>query len=303
MRDLCADAIHKFFGVIGFFEVLWRLFWEVVWPPYDLKSVEGQTILIAGVNQLSQGIAKRLAKRGARLVFWDSDKDLLEDVGQEYEANDIETVIQIVDTTQCAEVQKAAKLLEDQHKIQIDILINATGTGPQTDWLEESDEAIDKIVDTNLKSVIWLTRTFLPMFFRRRTGHVVTLGSTCGVSPVSHICDYSACKSGVIGLMKAIEVDALARGLPEIQFTTLNPTFAHLEFFKNAKFTGKLLWDRMEVDETCDAMVTAILTNRSSLIVPWQDRLLSSLQMVLSSSRFHKVLARRWTYKDMGSTC
>jgi hypothetical protein len=35
--------------------------------------------------------------------------------------------------------------------------------------------------------------------------------------------------------MKAIEVDALARGIPEIQFTTLNPTFNQAELFKDAK--------------------------------------------------------------------
>jgi len=296
VRDLGVDLINKFFGLFGFVEVLWRLFWEIVWPQNDLKSVQNQTILIAGVNTLSQGLAKRLAKKGARLVFWDENADLLEDLSNDYEANDIETITQTVDMSKYEEVNKAAKILSDQHNLEVDILICATGNGPQLDWLEEKEDVIDKVVDTNFKSVIWLTRAFLPQFFRRRSGHVVTLSSTCGVAPTPHICEYSAAKSGVNGFMKAIEVDALARGLPEIQFTTLNPTFVQADFFKDSKFTGKLMWDRVEIDDVCDMMVTAVLTNQRSIIVPWQDSLLFSLQMILSSTRFHKVLARRWTY-------
>ena len=49
------------------------------------------------------------------------------------------------------------------------------------------------------------------------------------------ICDYSACHAALIGFMKSVEVDTLARGLPEIQFTTLNPTFVRSDFFKETK--------------------------------------------------------------------
>jgi NADP-dependent 3-hydroxy acid dehydrogenase YdfG len=81
------------------------------------------------------------------------------------------------------EVQKAAKVLADQHNLEVDILINAAGTGPQFDWLSENDENIDKMVDTNFKSCLWLTRAFLPGFIQRRSGHIVTVSSTCAVNP------------------------------------------------------------------------------------------------------------------------
>jgi hypothetical protein len=52
-------------------------------------------VLIAGVNSVTMGLAKRLAKRGAKLVFWDSNGDLLEDLSTEYEASDIEVSFKI----------------------------------------------------------------------------------------------------------------------------------------------------------------------------------------------------------------
>jgi hypothetical protein len=42
MKDLCVELINKFFGIIGFVEVLWRLLWEVILPPKDLKNLEEQ---------------------------------------------------------------------------------------------------------------------------------------------------------------------------------------------------------------------------------------------------------------------
>lgn len=53
MRDIFVDGINKFFGLFGFLEVLWRLFWEVVWPPNDLKSVDGQVSFFDIVGVLS----------------------------------------------------------------------------------------------------------------------------------------------------------------------------------------------------------------------------------------------------------
>jgi NADP-dependent 3-hydroxy acid dehydrogenase YdfG len=150
------------------------------------------------VNQLSQNLGKRLAKLGARLVFWDADSQLLEDLSQEFEANDIEVklkvkmltshfqiITQVVDTSKHHYVKKALSLFNENYNIDVDILINATGITPHMDWLEESEENIDKIVDTNFKSLVWLTRAFLPSFFRRRSGHIVTIASTCGINPMA----------------------------------------------------------------------------------------------------------------------
>lgn len=149
-----------------------------------------------------------------------------------------------------AEVEKAAKILSDQHKLEVDILINASGNcGPQFDFLKENAEFIDKMVDANVKSSLFLTHTFLPDFIRRRSGHLVTLVSTAGAIPTPRkflefvqliltlldICDYSACEAASVAYIKSIEVDMLARGVSEIQFTTLNPSFIHSEFFKEAK--------------------------------------------------------------------
>lgn len=52
---------------------------------------------------------------------------------------------------------------------------------------------------------------------------------------ISDICDYSAAQMGVVGFVHSVEVDTLARGLSDIQFTTLNPAFVHSEFFNKAK--------------------------------------------------------------------
>jgi short-subunit dehydrogenase len=85
--------------------------------------------------------------------------------------------------TSYTEVQKASKVLFDQHNLEVDILINAAGVGPQFDWLKEEEESVNKMVDTNFKSCLWLTRTFMPTFMRRRSGHIVTIASTSGVNP------------------------------------------------------------------------------------------------------------------------
>jgi len=295
VKDCFVDVVSRLFGFLGFIGVCWNLLWEVVWPPNDFKSVHGQTVLCVGTDSLARGLARRLQIRGARLVFWDNDEKALNEVEKDFEFNGEKPHVQQVDVRKHEAVSAAAAALRNAG-YSVDILVHATAQPNQVDWLTEDAASVNNVVDCTLKSLIWTVRAFMPDFLKKRSGHVVCVASTTGIAAAPHVCEYSASEFGVIGFMKAVEVDTLARGCPEIQFTTLCPAFTAPDLFKNTKYAGKSRWAVSECDDVCDAMAAAVLAGRRTLIVPWQDAVLFSLQYFMSSRRFHKILARRWPY-------
>jgi hypothetical protein len=53
MKDIFTDIINKFFGLLGFLTVLWRLFWEIVFPPHDFKNVDGQVCVLITFSHIN----------------------------------------------------------------------------------------------------------------------------------------------------------------------------------------------------------------------------------------------------------
>ncbi len=169
----------------------------------------GLTVLVTGATSgIGKATAAIFAKNGYRLILTGRRADRLEtlktDFGTEYKNR-----IQVLnfDVRSLEDMKKALSELEEDFK-NVDILINNAGLASGFAPIHEGDiEDWDKMIDTNIKGLLYMTRVIAPNMVARRKGHIVNIGSIAGkeIYPNGNV--YSASKFAVDALTKAMRVD------------------------------------------------------------------------------------------------
>lgn len=147
-----------------------------------------------------------------------------------------------------ADVFKAVESLPLRVKRNIHILINsaglAVGRGPIDEGLIDD---WDRMVDTNVKGLLYVTRAVVPFLKKNKNGHIINLGSIAGkeVYPEGNV--YCATKHAVDALSKAMRIDLVKYG---IKVTNIAPGAAETEFslvrFKGDEAVAKSIYNGFE---------------------------------------------------------
>jgi 3-hydroxy acid dehydrogenase/malonic semialdehyde reductase len=117
----------------------------------------------------------------------------------------------------------------------IDVLVNnaglASGLGPIQDGNVEDWE---KMIDTNVKGMLYVTRCVAPMMIKNKKGHIINIGSMAGKEAYLNGNVYCATKFAVDALTKSMRIDMLPHG---IRVTSVCPGLAETEF-SQVRFHG-----------------------------------------------------------------
>ncbi|HNZ62964.1 MAG TPA: SDR family oxidoreductase [Bacillota bacterium] len=96
---------------------------------------------------------------------------------------------------------------------RIDVLVNNAGISTWGLLTETSEETWDRVLNTNLKSSYLLSKAVLPNMIRAGSGSIVNVSSMWGVIGASCEAAYSASKSGLIGLTRALAREVAPAGV------------------------------------------------------------------------------------------
>ena len=202
----------------------------------DGGRVAGKLVFITGASSgIGAACARRFAAQGARLVLWARRRDRLERLAAELRAaHQVSVSLAQVDVRDRAGVQREGEALVRGDGAP-DVLLNNAGLASGLSKLQEGDfEDWDKMIDTNIKGVLNVTRTILPHMVARRTGHVVNIGSTAGhmVYPGGNV--YNATKFAMRALNEAMNLDVAGTA---IRVSSVDPGFVETEF-SEVRFHG-----------------------------------------------------------------
>ena len=200
------------------------------------SRIAGKLILITGGSSgIGAACARRFAAQGARLVLWARRRERLERIATELRAaHQVAVSVAQVDVRERDEVRRAGEALVASDGAP-DILLNNAGLASGLAKLQEGDfEDWDKMIDTNIKGVLNVTRTLLPAMVARRTGHVVNIGSTAGhmVYPGGNV--YNATKFALRALNEGMNLDVAGTA---IRVSSIDPGFVETEF-SEVRFHG-----------------------------------------------------------------
>lgn len=125
------------------------------------------------------------------------------------------------DAANPGDVQRMFKKIEKSCR-QLDVLVNNAGIAHIGLLSDMSNEEWDKVIQTNLSSVFYCCRAAIPAMVSEKRGRIINISSMWGVLGASCEAAYSASKSGVNGLTRAlakelapsnIQVNAIACGV------------------------------------------------------------------------------------------
>jgi 3-oxoacyl-[acyl-carrier protein] reductase len=178
--------------------------------------LHGKTAIITGVGSgFGAGIAEKFAAEGATVMVADINLDAAQTI-----AKPIGAVAQHVDVSRdgsVAEMIGAAQALWGR----IDILVNNAGVTHLPQAMDHvSEEEFDQVFAVNAKSVFLTARHLVPRLKRQRSGAILNIASTAGVSPRPNLNWYNASKGWMITATKAMAVELAPFN---IRVNALNP--------------------------------------------------------------------------------
>jgi NAD(P)-dependent dehydrogenase (short-subunit alcohol dehydrogenase family) len=153
--------------------------------------------------------AQNLIKEGAKVVLTDINREEVEAAAAGLCREGGEAVGLSVDVRCYEQVENAAKTAFDKFG-SIDLLYNFAGGAEgrvlkcQAPFHEMPIEVIDWGLDVNLKGAVYFCRAVLGTMIEQKSGVIINLGSITGVEGSASAVNYSAAKSGIIGLTKAL---------------------------------------------------------------------------------------------------
>lgn len=157
--------------------------------------------------------------------------DLKRRLEAEYRVNVLDIVLDVRDEKA---VNKAVDGLSKKWR-KIDVLLNNAGLASGLDTIQDGDtEDWDKMIDTNVKGLLYVSRAIMPLMVERGKGHIINVGSTAGkeVYPKGNV--YCASKHAVDAISKGMRLDLLPHG---IKVTQIAPGAADTEF-STVRFHG-----------------------------------------------------------------
>ena len=201
-----------------------------------MKKLEGRIAFITGATSgIGEASAYGLAEQGANLIITARRNNILEKLEAEIKSKYGVKVFAIkLDVKNKQDVEWAVNSLPDEWK-NIDILLNNAGLAKGLNKIYEDDiENWEEMIDTNLKGLLYVTRTIVPGMVERESGHVINIGSTAGheAYPKGHV--YCATKHAVNAITKSLRIDVVDKN---IRVSTVDPGAVETNF-SNVRFFG-----------------------------------------------------------------
>lgn len=188
-----------------------------------------KTILVTGATSgFGKAIAEIFASNGFRVIITGRREDRLKKTEKEiHDKFNVPVLSLCFDVRNLNEVEKNLKDLPEEFR-KIDVLVNNAGLALGVSSIEEGNISDwETMIDTNLKGLLYVTRTIAPLMKENRSGHIFNIGSVAGKETYRNGNVYCATKHAVDSLTKALRIDLLPYG---IKVTGVCPGAAETEF-------------------------------------------------------------------------
>jgi len=176
-------------------------------------SLQGKNAIVTGgASGLGLATAKRLAREGAAVAVWDIDE-----AGAQRTASDIlaaggRAIASRVDVSSRTQIDAG---VERAHAGlgPVTILVNNAGMTGFVPFLEISEEAWDRMMMVNLKSMFMTAQAVLPDMLAAGWGRIINISSSSAQSGAARMAHYASSKGGVIAFTKSLAMEFASQGI------------------------------------------------------------------------------------------
>ena len=185
-----------------------------------MRLKQNIAIVTGAGSGFGEGIAKRFAEEGAKLIVNDLNAAAGERVSREIVAAGGEARFVLADVAKDAEVARLIQSAQESYS-GLDIIVNNAGfTHRNRPMLEVTEEEFERIYAVNVKSLFLTAKHAVPVFRKQGGGCFITIASTGGVRPRPGLTWYNGSKGAAILTSKSMAVEL---GPDKIRVNCINP--------------------------------------------------------------------------------
>lgn len=193
-------------------------------------------VLITGATSgIGKACAFKFAENNFDIIITGRRIKLLEEIADRIISKyHSEVCILNFDVQKKKDTEKAIASLHAKWK-NIEVLVNNAGLALGMNPIQDGDVSDwDTMIDTNIKGLLYVTRSVAPLMIKRNRGLIINIGSIAGKEVYANGNVYCATKSAVDALTKAMRIDLLKH---QIKVTAVHPGATETEF-SNVRFKG-----------------------------------------------------------------
>ena len=184
-------------------------------------KLKNKTAIITGASSgIGEATAKALSKEGAKIILAARRFDRLQVIKSEIEKSGGKAIAVQTDVAKRDEVENLANVALKEFG-RIDILINNAGLMPLSFVKNLHVEEWGRMVDVNLKGVLYAIAAVLPNMRKNKSGDIVNISSIAGRKLFPGAAVYCATKFGVTALSEGLRMELSAK--ENIRITSIEP--------------------------------------------------------------------------------
>jgi NADP-dependent 3-hydroxy acid dehydrogenase YdfG len=169
-----------------------------------MMGVEGKVVVITGASSgLGEAAARLLADEGATVVLGARREDRIRALADELTRRGDQALAVPTDVTRRDQVLRLVDSAVEAYG-RIDVLINNAGLMPLSPLDRLKVDEWDRMIDVNLKGVLYGIAAALPHMQRRKSGHIINVSSVAGHKVRAGNTVYAATKHAVLALSEGL---------------------------------------------------------------------------------------------------
>jgi NADP-dependent 3-hydroxy acid dehydrogenase YdfG len=169
------------------------------------ENIEGKVVVITGASSgLGAAAARRLAADGAKVVLGARRLDRLQALAAELNLP-AQAAVE-TDVTDAAQVKALVEAAVSIHG-RIDVMLNNAGLMPHSPLERGKIEDWDRMIDVNVKGVLYGIAAALPHMTRQKSGHIINVSSVAGHKVRAGSAVYAATKAAVRMLSEGLRLE------------------------------------------------------------------------------------------------
>ncbi|MGH8464871.1 MAG: SDR family oxidoreductase [Pseudomonas sp.] len=169
------------------------------------NNIEGKVVVITGASSgIGEATARHLAHHSARVVLAARRTDHIEAIARDIESKGGNAIAVRTDVSRREDLHALVGAAVAQFG-RVDVLVNNAGTMPLAPISRLKVDEWDRMIDVNIKGVLYGIAATLPLFETQQSGHFINIASVAGIkvyTPAGSV--YSATKFAVRAIAEGL---------------------------------------------------------------------------------------------------
>jgi len=168
------------------------------------NNIAGKVVVITGASSgLGEATARLLSAQGASVVLGARRHDRIQSLATALTGRGGKAIAMAIDVTHCEQVKNLVDAAVKAYG-RIDVMINNAGLMPQAPLERLKIDEWDRMIDVNIKGVLYGIAAALPLMKEQKAGHIINVSSVAGHKVGPGFAVYAATKHAVRALSEGL---------------------------------------------------------------------------------------------------